>query len=558
MPSDLSMPDANATLALSPDSAIDELPHCWTRQTVYPPGSGAPPSSYVLQDASLDYPMMQTPESTVSSTMPSRESTVFSPVFRAKISHQSSQATSEWDSCSSSRSVSRQPSTHTARNARKRPRASTRNRKHQSVSSRTSRESSYEFVQRPDDEVQDSMSSSPTSSADASSPLLVSSESVASSELTLEDVIHNQHRLAILSYVDDHGRAQSFTSKQWLTPQTAWALVYSASPSLRNGRATCEQEADVVYFTAADYVSYANTGAVLHKPCVIKEEFRDQGMHSTAQVLNLLSDSCPGSRRDSAAFDFNEADHSEPFCVRRDSLARLTQSDMSDPRSSLSLRSIARAHRPIFTMLPRFRLLETLKERQYWTSVRSSSSMSAQVSPGLSFNSVGQPGGFSGVCMNASCGTYVRNLEGIKYCVLVSEAEMETEWDRLVKQSDDWVPRGRELLIVLEEGDVLLLPPGLRMLYTMHSPTSYLVEGGLFWDKVDILASLRSASWYYQRGFPTTAAVGLQLPQILDSLRDIVRNQTDDFRGAQSQAEFLETIEGAIDTLQKSACTLPF
>ncbi|KAK3617284.1 hypothetical protein LTR22_026789 [Elasticomyces elasticus] len=148
-----------------------------------------------------------------------------------------------------------------------------------------------------------------------------------------------------------------------------------------------------------------------------------------------------------------------------------------------------------------------------------------------------------------------RNQEGVQYWMVVPEAAMVSEWEAFKNEGDNWLPGGRERLIVLDEDDVLLIPPGLRVVHAVHSPLSYLMEGGMLWDELRVLETLYSIAWTRENGVITNKDMAYQLPRIMNNLKRLVRARTDKFRGTQSSTHFLEAIESAVQALEHSGCT---
>ncbi|KAK4903940.1 hypothetical protein LTR49_026517 [Elasticomyces elasticus] len=338
----------------------------------------------------------------------------------------------------------------------------------------------------------------------ASPPLLVSSPLIESvEELSLEERLHSTHRMNIATYMEmlaatafeGHRR----TRAQWLTPNTSWATIWALGETLGKGRARDEQEADVVYCTAADFILHARAGKLFSKPLVIKEDFTDRGMHTIELFLTL--------------------------------------------------------HEPLFTMLPRLRLLETLTERLQGNVGEKTESFAVDPISHVGFNNLGLSGAFSGPQMSAVCGTWFRNLEGVQYWMVVPEPAMVSEWEAFKNEGDNWLPGGRERLIVLEEDDVLLIPPGLRVVHAVHSPVSCLTEGGMLWDELSLLETLHSIAWTRENGVITNKDMDHQLPRIVSNLKRLVRARTDKFTATRSSTQFLEAIESVTQALEHSGCT---
>ncbi|KAK6402843.1 hypothetical protein LTR81_022164, partial [Elasticomyces elasticus] len=111
---------------------------------------------------------------------------------------------------------------------------------------------------------------------------------------------------------------------------------------------------------------------------------------------------------------------------------------------------------------------------------------------------------------------------------------MASEWEAFKNEDGNWLPGGRERLIVLEEDDVLLIPPGLRVVHAVHSPVSCLMEGGILWDELSVLETLRSVAWTRENGVRTNNDMDHQLPRIVNNLKRLVRAHTDKFTAIQS------------------------
>ncbi|KAK3615362.1 hypothetical protein LTR56_026637 [Elasticomyces elasticus] len=289
-------------------------------------------------------------------------------------------------------------------------------------------------------------------------------------KLTLEERLHSTHRMNIATYMDmlaataAEGHRQ--TRAQWLTPNISWATIPALGETLGKGRARDEQEADVLYFTAAEFILHARAGKLFTKPLVIKEDFADRGMHTIELFLTLLEESCSQSWLDVRRMNTKEA-----APIRTDALADLARrpSCVEHGLTVPNLLNFTKAHRPLFTMLPRFRLLETLTERLHGNVGEKTESFAVDPISYVGFNNLGLSGAFLGPRMDAACGTWFRNLEGVQYWMIVPEAAMAPEWEAFKHEGDSWFPGGRERLIVLEEDDVLLRPPGLRVVHGVHS-----------------------------------------------------------------------------------------
>lgn len=375
------------------------------------------------------------------------------------------------------------------------------------------------------------------------------------SRLSLEEELHTRYYSDLQEYVSRlHGElieGQRQTRAQWLTPSTSMATIWSSSECLGHGRAFIENQADVLYYTAADFVDCAHAGKVFRKPVVVKEIFMDHGMHTISQFLALLQD-CSSQ----AALEFRSLGHEELFSIKSDHLAHLAVSAIGTDEGlhAPNLRNLTKSHRPLFTMLPRFRLLETLVEGLNCSEQEQTENFSFGLRACAGFNTIDLSGAFSGARVDALYGTWLRNLEGAKYCMIVPESEMLSEWDAFAEEGDKWVPNGKERLIILEEDDILLMPPGLQVLHAAHSPINCLMEGGILWDALTVLDILRSILWVCRNHVALKEVIPSQLPRTIDNLRQLVLGQPEKFCGDQSETAFLGTFESLIQALQELGC----
>ncbi|GAD93144.1 hypothetical protein MYCGRDRAFT_94991 [Paecilomyces variotii No. 5] len=373
--------------------------------------------------------------------------------------------------------------------------------------------------------------------------------------LTIEERLCNKHLPSLTDYMDSLGglnaRGQRCIQARWLTAETQWAKIWSASETLGGGRASCEDEADVIYCTAADIVAHAKAGKAFCKPTVIKESFTDRGMHTVGQILTLLQDcgTSPSGNKEPVLSSTREDRCRAPITPQWSPLSE-TDSGLS---TASHLRNLTKSHRPIVTMLPRFRLLETLIEGHQWDNAQERMEPSPfELRACTGFNTVSRSGGFSGAHAHALYGTWSRNLDGTSYLMIVPEAEMSSEdWETFASQGDEWLSRGRERLVVLEADDVLLIPPGLRIVHAVHYPSDCLIEGGMLWDSLSVLETLHLTVWAYgNHRFTAHEPLPTDLPLIIHRLQQLVSAQPEKFQGTRSSASFLAMFESAVEELQ--------
>jgi hypothetical protein len=212
----------------------------------------------------------------------------------------------------------------------------------------------------------------------------------------------------------------------------------------------------------------------------------------------------------------------------------------------------------MFTRLRRYRLLETLSEADVRGGpgkriFRGGRSAPFDVSDSLSFNILGLEGAFSGPHMDALGGTWVRNLCGIKFWMVVREAEMSSaDWADFYQSGSNWDPSGKERLIVLEPDDVLFMPPGLRIIHAVHTPQSSLMEGGMLWDELNLLETLSVLRDIGHHQTATNEPIPFQLPRIIVQLKELVA--TDPERFAKQHADFAPRFEDAVRAIERLGC----
>lgn len=375
---------------------------------------------------------------------------------------------------------------------------------------------------------------------------------MASHELsTLKESLQSRYDNLVTSYTktvsEEAQQAQAGIQRklraQWITPATRWASVWTQPDSrLPRGGAPSAAEADVLYLTSDEIISFAQSSDIFCKPIVIKQSFADSGMHSV-QEFKLLCQAATNAILETHSLD-STLPGSGPLPSTLNSLR--TNIDSTEG-ITVVLRNITRSHRPLVVMLPRFRLLDSLVDRAQGIDISDESNSIPDIAGHISFNHLTSTGAFSGTRLAIASGVWMRNLDGVKFCTLVSVSEANGEtWKILADNGRDWVPNGEQKLIVLEQDDMLFIPPGLRIAYGMHSPTDGLIEGGNFWDSLNILGILHSANWMSEHQVDKDAPLGTQLPHLITELALLVKEQEDQFLGCQSAEDFNLAFERAV------------
>jgi hypothetical protein len=376
---------------------------------------------------------------------------------------------------------------------------------------------------------------------------------------TIEETLHRRYSRILKRYAEQvaknsQGPGGSLRS-QWFHAGTRWASIWSTAEE-SSIRSCSPTECDVIYCTAGELVAAAQGGDKFRKPIVIKEQFMDSGMHT---VDGLLSEMTKNASKDTS-IEIKWLDDIQPMAISlREFSTRTNVKSPKEGANALNLRNFTNSHRPLFTMLPRFRLLDYLVARIQNAGLGKNVGWTPNdVASCLSFNIIGLEGAFSGAHLDSLNGTWVRNLQGIKLWMIVPEKEMEHEWDTFARMGSTWTPNGKERLVLLERDDVIFMPPGLRILHAVHSMTDCVMEGGMVWDERNVIQILQSIHWICKYQVTTNEALAYQLPSVIEELGILVREQTDRFRGALMRDEFLRIFEEAMSNLKELGCDCLF
>ena len=94
----------------------------------------------------------------------------------------------------------------------------------------------------------------------------------------------------------------------------------------------------------------------------------------------------------------------------------------------------------------------------------------------------------------------------------------DEDWDDFARDGACWSAAGKGRMIILEKDDVLLMPPGLRVLHAVFTLETSLMEGGMLWDEYNIPNLLHELLWVSQNRSCTNEAIAYQLPEIINCL----------------------------------------
>ncbi|USP79171.1 hypothetical protein yc1106_06445 [Curvularia clavata] len=379
---------------------------------------------------------------------------------------------------------------------------------------------------------------------------------------TMEDELRDKYNKMLSKYIQRlsaeamSGHHERRVRAQWLASDTKWARIWqlSGSKGLLPGTAPSKADCDVLYCSADDMLEAARSGEVFQKPVVIKESFSDADMHNYERFLSLLEDA--SSSDEQVEVRCLDVKHSMHESLGKFTAYLRSHRELLDGLWMSTARSVAKCHRPLFTMLNRFRLLESLSEGLNNHSSNSAPSPLLKAMS-VSFNTISFPGAFSGASLSTPAGSWQRNLSGVKLWVFVPEAEVPLdELTSLTNEENVWLPRGKQRLVVLEENDVLFVPPGLQLVQAWHTPTICLTEQAMLWDDLSILPIVESIHWCRKKQVMQDDRVAQQLFRIINSLDCLLREQPDRFRGNMGRDEFIGRFREASQSLLASCSNL--
>lgn len=193
----------------------------------------------------------------------------------------------------------------------------------------------------------------------------------------------------------------------------------------------------------------------------------------------------------------------------------------------LDLTDLSNAIKPSLTRLPRLRLLDYLTKSAKALAMdrfgKQETLTPFDIGGSQSFEIFGFRGAFSGAHLDILGGTWLRNLFGIKLWMFVPENLMtDTDWSEFARDGPDWNPREKSRAIILQPGDVFVMPPGVRVVHAVHTLEACLMNGGIFWDEKTIVQTLNAVHWVCRNQTATNEPIPHQLPSILSQLEGLV------------------------------------
>jgi hypothetical protein len=340
----------------------------------------------------------------------------------------------------------------------------------------------------------------------------------------------------------------------WLE-RTQWANVYAA-PNDLDPACQLSLDADVWYMNWETFQRRAEGGEVFRKPVVVKQIFQDSGMYDPHNYMALLRE-----RYLNRKVDMQDSETGQ--CVSKsiaDSLATRTVSEGTDTGelmpsgNAINLRKIANADAPLLTRIKRFRLLETLVDQVSNLAPGKRTCREAyDISDCLGFDLLGFSGAFSRPHVDALMGTWVRCLSGSKAWIFAPGMSDE-DWKDFAQLGEKWSPGDKGRVIILEKDDVLLMPPGLRVLHAVFTLETSLMEGGMLWDECNIPQLLNELLWVGQNQSCTNEAIAYQLHGIINSLAIWIQENRTRLSANGKDRDYVTRAERGIEKLQSLGC----
>jgi hypothetical protein len=356
---------------------------------------------------------------------------------------------------------------------------------------------------------------------------------------------------------DDHNMKEHNELKvEWLE-KTQWANVYAAPNDLDP---TCQLplDADVWYMDWETFQRRADGGEVFRKPIIVKQVFQDSGMYDPDGYMALLRERYPNQKLDMQNSETGE-------CVSKsitDLLATRAESEGIGPdtlestesSNAINLRRIANADAPLLIRMKRFRLLETLVDRVSNLAPGKRTCREAyDISDCLGFNLLGFSGAFSRPHVDSLVGTWIRCLSGSKAWIFAPRMS-DKDWDDFAQDGAKWSPGDKGRIVILEKDDVLLMPPGLRVLHTVFTIETSLMEGGMLWDENNIPQLLDELLWVGQNQSCTNEAIAYQLPSIIDSLEIWIHENGARISAIGKDSDYITSVKQGIRNLRSLGC----
>ncbi|KAK6436557.1 hypothetical protein LTR95_007249 [Oleoguttula sp. CCFEE 5521] len=271
---------------------------------------------------------------------------------------------------------------------------------------------------------------------------------------------------------------------------------------------------------------------ILTKPVVLKAAFLDAGLLSF-EVFALHQ------RRCRPELVCPLLDRLEQARAHESAAEHLSPSDVI-----VSFPNVSAADAPPLTRMGRHSRLKDvshLRQHSRWSPD----------DPFEEYNKLSNIGSFTGTEADVYGGSWMRNLLGRQlYFVVPWHPDV---WGKYIDHPHGWSPDGNSRAILLEPDDVLILPPGLRVIHAALALEPSLVQGGLLWDEhnmgpiLDSIKSFTSSQQSIQRD------VALSVIWHLRRLEAIMGNIDTSDQILQPRVELCEQLREVVSLLKSKA-----
>jgi hypothetical protein len=310
---------------------------------------------------------------------------------------------------------------------------------------------------------------------------------------------------------------------------------------------------DRVYVATPEQIQAAVvSGFKFKKPIVTTYKFLDSHIHTPEK---FVSDLRRFYSRDGCRFRLCDG---QVRSITADQLVKIMKDPAKEPPGVLEISSLSKSHIAPFLLNCRFRLFDALSERTKQDSgiwKRSNGVTSSDVNP-MQFSTLGFPGVFQQPYIDNMVGSQMRVLFGKQRSVIVPYDELTgKERAEFAAAGRQWCPPlDKGQVIPLESNDVVLVPPGVRVIRAVFTDELCLTEGGCVWDFLavkEILSGLLHVLQHRERAcgpatiFPT---------QLLDELETWISEEPGIFTEG-NREQFQHDVWSALEQLRSTRCT---
>lgn len=191
---------------------------------------------------------------------------------------------------------------------------------------------------------------------------------------------------------------------------------------------------------------------------------------------------------------------------------------------------IARVPKPDFTQLDRFGLLDRLVQYRKCDLADQHSFAQKQltltpfdVGSCRHFNILASRGAFSGPHRDSLGATWVQALFGTKiWWILPYSTTSSHDLDAFEEHGPSQDPQGRARALLIEKGDILLMPHEHPVIHAVLALQTALMDGGMFWDEVSLEPLLQFLIWAADNQNTTNEPLAVQLPSVIAALERMI------------------------------------